>query len=173
MVPIKGSKFILRPWRLTDAASLQRHANNINVARFLFDRFPHPYTKADAERWVLAHQSKAVVTNLAIVIDDNAVGAIDFKQGDDIYRKSASIGYWLGEQYWGRGIATEAIRLIIPYAFYNFDIIRIQATVNGNNLASMRVLEKAGFTKEGIMKDAIIKGGEIMDEHLYAILKDA
>lgn len=171
MATIKGSKFILRPWRLTDAVSLQRHADNINIARFLFDRFPHPYTMVDAERWVLAHQSKAVITNLAIVIDDNAVGAIDFKQGEDIYRKNASIGYWLGEQYWGKGIVTEAIQLVVPYAFYNFDITRIQATVNGNNPASIRVLDKAGFTKEGIMKDAIIKHGEIMDEHLYAILK--
>ncbi|MFC0518195.1 GNAT family N-acetyltransferase [Mucilaginibacter angelicae] len=171
MAPIKGSTFILRSWRLTDAPSLQHHADNANIYRFLFDRFPNPYTMADAERWVLAHQSKAVITNFAIVINDSAVGAIDFKQGDDIYRKNATLGYWLGEEYWGKGIITEAVKLFIPYAFQNFNITRIQATVNGNNQASMRVLEKAGFTKEGIMRDAIIKGGEVMDEHLYAILK--
>jgi RimJ/RimL family protein N-acetyltransferase len=168
---LKGNGFTLREWRSVDVQSLQQQANNINISRFLFDRFPHPYTVADAEKFVSGHQNQYRLTNFVIAVNGSLAGVIEFKPGEDVYSKRAQLGYWLGEDFWGRGIMTEAIKLITGYTFEHFDLVRIQATVNSNNLASMRVLEKAGFVKEGILKNGIVKYGEVMDEHLYALLK--
>lgn len=168
---LKGNGFILREWLDDDVLSLQRQANNINISRFLFDRFPHPYTITDAEKFVSGHQNQYHLTNFVIAVDGKLAGVIELKPGEDIYSKRAQLGYWLGEEFWGRGIMTEAIKLITGYAFEHFGLARIQATVNGNNPASMRVLEKAGFKKEGILQNGIVKYGEVMDEHLYALLK--
>jgi len=167
---LSGTNFHLRAWLPGDAESLQRQANNKNISDYLFDRFPHPYNIGDAEKFISAHQGQDPITVFAVIVDQNAVGGVEFRRGSDIYRKTASLGYWLGEAFWGKGIMTEAVRLITAYVFGNFNIIRIQATVNGNNPASMRVLEKAGFVKEGVLKNAILKNGEIMDEHIYALL---
>ena len=107
------------------------------------------------------------------VIDVNGelagVAGIDFRE--DIYRKAPLLGYWLREDYWGKGIMTEAVKLVTAYAFTNFDIVRLQAGVLGNNSRSMRVLEKAGFIKEGILKNNIIKNGAVLDEHIYGLVK--
>jgi len=168
---LKGTTFILRQWQAGDEISLQQQANNSHISRYLFDRFPYPYTLADAKNWVMTHNDQDPVTNFAIIINDQVAGAIEFSPDNDIHRKTAVLGYWLGQDFWSKGITTEAVALITNYAFKNSDIIRIQASVNDNNPASMRVLEKAGFKKEGILKNAIVKYNEIMDEHLYALLK--
>jgi RimJ/RimL family protein N-acetyltransferase len=168
---LKGSIFTLRGWQPADARSLQQHADNENISRYLFDKFPYPYHISDAEKFISGHQNQNPVTCFAIVIGNNAVGGIEFRQGVDIHRKGGILGYWLGESYWGRGLMTEAVSLVIEYVFENLDVIRVESTVNGNNPASMRVLEKAGFKKEAILKNAIIKNGEILDEHLFALLK--
>jgi ribosomal-protein-alanine N-acetyltransferase len=168
---LKGSIFSLREWQIGDAQSLQQQANNKNISAYLFDSFPFPYTLNDAKKFVLNHINQSPITNFAIIIDNKVAGGIEFKPGIDVYRKKASLGYWLGQDFWGRGIMTEAIKLVTNYAFEDFDIIRIQATVNENNPASMRVLEKAAFAKEATMKNAIIKYGKVMDEYLFALLK--
>lgn len=168
---LKGSVFTLREWQSGDEQFLQEQANNRNISCYLFDRFPYPYTFNDAEKYVSSHLNQNPLTNFAIIIDGNVAGGIEFKPGKDIYRKSALLGYWIGQTFWDRGIMTEAVKQITGYAFENFDIIRIQATVNANNPASMRVLEKAGFKKEGVLKKGIVKYEEIMDEHLYALVK--
>lgn len=154
-----------------DEIALQRNADNKNVSMFLFDRFPYPYTMEDAEKWVETHLNQYPVCNFVIDVNGGVAGVIEFKLGDDIHRKCTTLGYWLGEPYWGRGIMTEAVKLVTGYAFKNFDIIRMQAMVNDNNPASQRVLEKAGFAREGIFKSAIIKDGHIIDEHCFALLK--
>jgi len=168
---LKGSIFTLRGWQPADAQSLQQQADNKNISNYLFDRFPYPYTIMDAEKFISDQQGRNPVTNFAIIINNKVAGGIELKPGTDIYRKTASLGYWLGEIFWGRGIMTEAVKRMTSYAFEKFGIIRLQAGVNGNNIASMRVLEKAGFKKEAILKSAIIKNGEILDEHLFALLK--
>lgn len=168
---LKGPDFILRGWKIGDEISLQKCANNKNVSRFLFDRFPFPYTIDDAELWVSMNVRQHRVSNFVIDIEGEVAGAIEFKPGDDVHRKNADLGYWLAEQFWGRGIMTEAVNLIIKYAFENFELIRIQSAVNNNNPASMRVLEKAGFKKEGVLKNAIFKDGMVMDEHIFGICK--
>ena len=169
---LKGTQFILREWKKGDEIALQKHANNKNISRFLFDRFPNPYTLADAKEFVSGHLNQNPLRNFVISINDEVAGVIEFKPGLDIYRKTAVLGYWLGEPFWGNGIMTEAIALITGYAFKNFELLRIQSHVNANNPASMRVLEKAGFKKEGILKKAIFKDGVIMDEHVYGLCKE-
>jgi [ribosomal protein S5]-alanine N-acetyltransferase len=168
---LKGTGFTLRNWKKGDEASLQKHADNPNVSRFLMDRFPSPYTMEDAKWWVNNWAEQNPVINFAIAIDDKAAGGIGLEPRDDIYYKTGLLGYWLGEEFWGRSIMTEAVKLVTAYGFEHLDIIRIQAGIISKNRTSMRVLEKAGYAKEGILKNAVIKNGEILDEHVYAILK--
>lgn len=168
---IKGDGFILRELRLADAKSLQKHADNPRVFDALLDRFPSPYKLTDAFDFIGLAMADKVQTKFAIVINHEVAGVIGIDLRVDIYRKSALIGYWLGQEHWGKGIMHKAVKQVVDYGFAKLDIVRLQAGVLGNNPKSMRVLEKAGFVKEAICKNAIIKNGLILDEHLYAILK--
>jgi len=150
---------------------MQKHADNPNVYSFLMDRFPHPYTMDAAIGWIGQMLTQDPQVNFAIDVDGMAVGVIGLEIREDVYRKSALLGYWISETLWGKGIMPKAIKLITAYAFENLGLIRIQAGVLSNNPRSMRVLEKAGFTLDGILKNNIIKNGVIMDEYIYAALK--
>lgn len=167
---IKGKGFILRAWKAEDAKSLQKHADNTRISDFLLDRFPSPYTMEDAVNWIGLMQNQDPLVNFAIDVDGFAVGVVGLELRGDVYRKTALLGYWIAEEFWGRGIMPQAVKLIANYALKNLDIIRIQAGILSNNSKSMRVLEKAGFTKEGILRKSIVKKGIILDEHLYAIV---
>lgn len=168
---LQGNGFILRNWKADDAEALQKHADNTNISDFLFDRFPSPYTLAEAHHFIGLKINQDPMTNFVIAVNDEVAGVIGLDFREDIYRKAPLLGYWLSEQLWGKGIMPQAIKLIVDYGFRHLDIVRIQAGVLGNNPRSMRVLEKAGFIKEGILKNAIIKNGAILDEHIYAVLK--
>jgi RimJ/RimL family protein N-acetyltransferase len=171
-VEILLGHLLLREWRRGDEAWLVRHANNPKVAQNLRDRFPHPYTLDDANRWIAHASAEDPVTNFAIVADGEAVGGIGVLRQQDVDRRSVEIGYWLGEAYWGRGFATDAVCAVTEYAFANFDICRIYATVFESNPASVRVLEKAGYTCEGRLRNAVTKDGRTMDSLLYALVKE-
>ena len=158
--------FILRKWQSGDEQSLAENANNYKVWKNLKDIFPHPYTITDAYEWVNIASDSA--ENFAIVVEDKAVGGIGVLLKDDIYRKNAEIGYWLGEPYWGNKIISTAIVDIVNYTFANYDIHRIYAGVFEYNIPSMRVLEKADFEKEAILKQSLTKEGKLYDEHIYA-----
>lgn len=163
----------LRPWALTDIPSVAKHANNPRIACFLRDVFPHPYTASDAEGYVqmcIQNEQKAQLCR-AIVIGGEAVGSIGVFVGSDVYRKSAELGYWLAEPYWGQGIMRHAVREICAQAFRQFDIVRIYAEPFAHNIGSRRVLEHAGFTLEGVMKNGVCKGGQLHDYCMYALLK--
>ena len=149
----------------------KKHADNTNISDFLLDRFPSPYTLDDAVNWIKMMQYQDPIVIFSIAIDGNVAGGIGLELREDVYRKAPLLGYWLGQEYWGRGIMTGAVKLITDYAFTYLDIIRIQAGVLGNNPRSMRVVEKAGFIKEGVLKNNIIKNGVILDEHIYAVVK--
>jgi len=164
---IKGGQFTLRRWQLADAPALQKHADNPKVPAYLLDRFPSPYSLADADAFISLMMSQPAITNFAIEINGEVAGGIGLDFREDVYRKSPLIGYWLSEQYWGRGIMTEAVKLVTDYAFNNFDIICVMAFIFGKNRGSMRVLEKAGYIQQGVLKQSVIKAGEIMDEHVY------
>jgi [ribosomal protein S5]-alanine N-acetyltransferase len=161
----------LRAWAAGDEVSLVRHANNRNVWRNLRDAFPHPYTAADAKRWIETANPTTPITNFAIVVDGAAVGGIGLVLREDVFRRSAEIGYWLGEEFWGRGIATEAVRAVTDYAFATFDLCRLYAGVFDWNPASSRVLEKAGYELEARMKKSVTKDGETIDELIYSIVR--
>ena len=166
---LKLARCTLRPWRVGDEASLVRNANNRRVWRNL-SRLPHPYTRQDAEAWITRASAHVPVVDFAIVVDGAAVGGIGIELGRDVFLRSAEVGYWLGEPYWGRGIATEALRAVTEYAFGTFDLCRLQAGVFEWNPASMRVLERSGFTREGLLKASILKDGHIIDQVLYALV---
>ncbi len=168
---IRLSKSVLRGFQFGDENSLQYHANNINVWNNVRDSFPHPYLRSDAVNWISAHHQLINPHNLAISVDDLVVGGIGIIPDKDIYKINAEIGYWLGEEFWGEGIMTEAIETMVLYVFEKFEFSRLYAGVFETNPASMRVLEKAGFKKEAIHQKSILKNGRILDEHYYSILK--
>jgi len=168
---IKLSKSVLRAWKPGDEPSLVRHANSRTIWRNLRDAFPHPYTLVDAKRWIDVANPTTPVTNFAIVVDGAAVGAIGLVLREDVFRRSAEMSYWLGEEFWDRGIVTEAVRAVTDYAFEKFDLCRVYAGVFEWNPASMRVLEKAGYELECRMKKSVTKDGETIDELIYAVVR--
>lgn len=168
---LRLSKSVIRPWRWGDETSIVRHANNYRIWRNLRDRFPHPYSIEDAKYWIELTATETPQTSFAIEVDGEAVGGIGLVLRDDIYRCSAEIGYWLGEDYWGRGIATEAVVALTEWAFDEFSLHRIYAGVLEWNAPSMRVLEKAGYRLEARFRNAIIKEGMVMDEFVYAVVR--
>ena len=161
----------LRRFRPEDVASVARHANDREVWINLRDRFPHPYTLDDARAWIDRLVAQPVATDFAIEVDGRAVGAIGFVAGDDVSRGTAEIGYWLGREYWGRGIASAAVRALTANLLARPEFRRLHATVFAWNLASARVLEKAGYTLEGRLRSAITKDGRTADGLLYAIVR--
>jgi RimJ/RimL family protein N-acetyltransferase len=161
--------FKLRPWRFDDLDSLLKQANNPNIARFMSDAFPHPYTREAGEGFIAFATKDDPIHIFAIEIDGLAVGGIGIHPQGDIMRKNAELGYWLGEAFWGKGIITDAIKEIVQFAFATYDINRIFARPFGNNPASARVLEKAGFRFETKFEKTIFKNGEYLDELFYAI----
>lgn len=163
--------FILRPWQTDDLESLVENANNPNIARFMTDAFPHPYT-AESGRSFLAFATQGNPIHIfAIEVDGKAAGGIGIHPQSDIMRKNAELGYWLGEKYWGRGIITRAIPEMLAFAFKTYDITRVYARPFGNNPASARVLEKTGFVLEATIKKNIFKNGELLDELIYGYRK--
>jgi ribosomal-protein-alanine N-acetyltransferase len=164
---------VFRSWRSRDVDALCRHANDRAVWRGLLDRFPHPYTASDAERWIsLNHATLSAPLNFAIELDGEAIGGVGLDRRQDVFQGTAEIGYWVAKAYWGRGIATAAATFICDYAFGTFPLERLQAGVFGGNRASARVLEKAGFTFEGCLRRAVRKEGKVMDLLMYARLRD-
>lgn len=168
---IKFSHGVLRPWDWEDAQALVALANNPRIAGNLRDAFPHPYTPADADRWLTVANKYEPPRNFALVVEGGVAGGLGLVLREDVYRRSMEIGYWLGEPFWGRGIMTAAVQATVDYAFENFDICRLFAGVFEGNVASTRVLEKAGFTFEARLRQTITKNGRTRDELVYAIVR--
>ncbi|WP_437678626.1 GNAT family N-acetyltransferase [Sorangium sp. So ce131] len=163
----------LRPWTPADADALARSANDRRIWANLRDRFPHPYTRADAEGWIAFCAGRPDPgENLAIVVAGEVAGAIGLERFGDVHRHTAEIGYWLGAAYWGRGLATEAVVALTRYGFESLELERIQAPVFDWNVASARVLEKAGYTLEGRMRRHVVKDGRLADALLYARIRE-
>lgn len=158
----------VRDWEWADKTSLVRHANNRNIWRNLLDRFPHPYTEADAESWFTLLERMSPRIHWALEINGEAVGGIGVDPGQGTNAKAAHFGYWLGESYWGRGIMSAAVRATVEYVFSSTDLVRLEAPVFEWNPASMRVLQKCGFVREGVLRKSVSKDGELIDTVLYA-----
>ena len=169
MNELKLEHCTIRDWRFSDARSLAKHANNRNVWLTLRDRFPHPYTIEDAESFLeRATSERGSEKVFCIDIDGAAVGGIGMIPGEDVYRLAAEFGYWLAEEFWGKGIMSEVVPAFVNYCFEKFSLTRMFAAAYANNPASARVLEKAGFVFEGRLRKNVIKDGKILDSLLYA-----
>jgi [ribosomal protein S5]-alanine N-acetyltransferase len=166
-------KIELVKWSRRDIDGLVKYANNINVWNMLRDMFPHPYTTGDAEQWIKINESISPAENFAIHLDGTVVGGAGIILKNDIYRKNAEIGYWIGEPFWGKGIGTHVVRQLTDYAFSNFDVNRIYAEVFSNNMVSMKVLAKNGYHEEAIHRKSIIKNHQLLDAHLWVKLISA
>jgi [ribosomal protein S5]-alanine N-acetyltransferase len=171
-------QFILRPWTIDDLDHIVKFANNKKIADNLTDAFPHPYAREDGISYINTfsqHPDRVQdpVRVFAIEVEGVACGSIGVFPQADIHRRNAEIGYWLAEEYWGKGIMTEAVKRTIEYGFDTFDIIRIFARPFSTNLASQRVLEKAGMKLEARFEKSLFKNGEFLDELVYSVLKPA
>ncbi len=161
--------FSLRPWSIDDLESLVKYGNNKNIANFMMDRFPHPYTIENGKQFIEFASKHKPLHMFAIEINGEACGGIGLHPQEDIHCKNAELGYWLGEPFWGNGIITKAIVEMVDYGFRNFDVTRIFAKPFGNNLASQKVLEKAGFKFEARFEKTFYKNDEYLDELVYAM----
>jgi RimJ/RimL family protein N-acetyltransferase len=168
---LRSSACIVRTYRPEDAPISARYGNNRKIWLNLRDRFPHPYTEENGRAYIAYLLSQPTQTSFAIDVGGEAVGGISLHPGNDVERLSAEIGYWLGEPLWGRGITTAAIVLLTRHAFAELGFIRIFAVPFVRNAASLRALEKAGFQREGHLRQSAIKDGVIEDQYMYAALK--
>lgn len=168
-LPLTNGK--IRQWKSSDELALAKHANNYNIWINLRNSFPYPYNLQDAQNWILLVNATQPITNFAIEINGEAVGGISLILQPDVYSKSAEIGYWLSENFWNRGIITEALKILTEYSFTAFDLERMYAAVFEWNHKSGRVLEKAGYFYEGRLQKSVYKNGQLIDSLLYARLK--
>lgn len=166
--------FILREWKHEDAEAVSQAADNPDIAKNLRNTFPSPYTVEDAEWYIndcISKEGKNQMTR-AIAVGGKAVGSIGIFIKDDVYEKSGELGYWLSEDCWRQGITSRAVKMICREAFQKFDIIRIFAEPFDCNEGSKGVLEKAGFTYEGTMRNGIYKNGKIHSYCMYSLLRE-
>ena len=164
----------IRKWELSDAKDLAAALSNKKVQDNLRDGLPYPYTEQDGKEFISAMLSadENETFAFAITVDDMVIGSIGiFRQGN-IHRQTAELGYYIAEEYWGKGIMTEAVKQICEYVFANSDIIRIYAEPFAYNIASCRVLEKVGFQYEGTLRSNAVKNSKVIDMKMYSLLKE-
>ena len=158
----------IRPLKISDKNQLASLANNKKIWDNVRNFLPHPYSEDDALFFINLTMDEDPQVNFGIEYKGQLCGAIGLVLLQDVYSHTAELGYWLGEPFWGKGIATNAINLITQYGFEVLNLRRIHAGIFDFNIASMKALEKNGFVKEGISRKAIIKNGVVCDEHRYA-----
>ena len=166
-------KISIRKWKIEDAASLAKVLSNKNILKNLRDGLPYPYTERDAADYINAMLSADDNDTFAyaVCVDDVAVGSVGAFRQNNIHYRTAELGYYLDEEYWGKGIMTEAVKLLCKKIFEENDILRIYAEPFSSNIGSRRVLEKSGFVLEGIMRSNAVKDGKVRDMAMYSIIK--
>ncbi len=164
----KIGEHIIRDWQIEDAPCLAKYANNRKIWMNLRDAFPHPYSLQDAEAFISGVNESDPTTVFAIATQSEAIGGIGLVPGTDVHRLTAEMGYWLAEPFWGKGIMTEAVKALTAFATRDLKLHRIFAEPYTTNPASARVLEKAGFIREGILRSNVFKDGKILDQFLYS-----
>jgi RimJ/RimL family protein N-acetyltransferase len=172
-VELRAGSTVVREWREADAEPLTLQANDRRVWLGLRDAFPHPYGIEDARRFIGMARRRSPQTYFAIEVDGRVAGGIGYTEHSDVERVGAEVGYWLGWEFWGRGVATTALRLLTEHAFrVNPGLRRLYAVPYSSNPASARVLAKVGYQREGTLRQSAIKDGQILDQWMYAILRD-
>ena len=170
-----GTKVILRPYAASDAAAVHKNADNPLIAKYMRNLFPNPYTLADAEGWITIATASLPLRNFAIcrASDGSHAGGIGLKPLGDVESRTMEIGYWLGVDHWGAGLATEAVVAFTRWSFENIpELLRLEAGVFGDNHGSARVLEKAGYKHEGTRRKAGFKNGEAFDIRIFGVLRE-
>lgn len=165
-------KYIIRSWEIHDAPFIAKYANNRKIWLNLRDAFPYPYSLEDAEVFISSVIEADPVTIFAIATRSEAIGSIGLMLGKDVHRFTAEMGYWLAEPYWGKGIMTDAVQFLAAWAFRELKLHRISAEPYVTNAASHKVLEKAGFTREGVKRSSAFKEGKILDQFLYSQIRN-
>ena len=161
----------IRVFKKSDRTLLAKYANNNKFRKNLRDIMPYPYTLKDADSFIEIALLEDPTLTFAITLNKKIVGVCGLNLQTDIYRESCEIGYWVAEPFWGNGIATTALNLLTDYAFTTLEKERVYTGVFDYNLASQKVLEKCGYKKEGVFKNALIKDGKLYDEVRYARLR--
>lgn len=163
-------EYIIRDWQIEDAPSIAKYANNRKIWTNLRDAFPHPYRIQDAESFISRIIKTVPTTVFAIANQFEAIGSIGLMPGKDVHRYTAEMGYWLAEQFWGKGIMTKAVQSLADYAIHDLKMHRVFAEPYATNPASAKVLDKAGFTFEGILRSNVFKDGRVLDQYLYSYI---
>lgn len=164
---------VIREWRIQDAPDLVEAINNKKILDNLRDGLPYPYTVKDGEEFITAMLAadRESTYAFAITVDDKAVGSIGVFRCGNIHSRTAEMGYYIAEPYWGQGIGSAAVSQVCSHIFATTDIMRIFAEPFSYNTASCRILEKAGFQLEGILRRNAVKNGQVLDMKMYAIIK--
>ncbi|KAF7591701.1 hypothetical protein BBP40_001214 [Aspergillus hancockii] len=168
------NNYLIRPYHIGDIEAIAKEANNPQIARWLRNQFPQPYSLEEAKNWVSIANSSSPTLNFAICRqEDNVlVGSIGLTPKGDVYYRTMEIGYWLGQDHWGKGIATQALSALTRWAFENFGhILRLEAEIYEGNEASQRVLVKAGYELEGRRRKAAEKNGVVLDVLMFATFR--
>lgn len=163
----------IRKWMLSDAHQLASAINNKKVQDNLRDSLPYPYTEQDGEAYIseILSADDNETFAFAVTVDGKVVGSIGVFRQNNIHRQTGELGYYIAQEYWGKGIMTEAVKQTCKFVFKNSDIIRIYAEPFAYNTASCRVLEKAGFQYEGTLRSNAVKNGKVVDMKMYSLLK--
>lgn len=169
--PLLNGRVQLRPWQAGDLESLLVHANDAAVSRGLSTRFPYPYTRADGQAFLGGEVVDLRGPVLALVIEGQACGGIGVTRGSDERRHSASLGYWLGQRYWGQGIMSAVVGAYAPWVMAELGLCRLAAQVMAGNPASAQVVLKNGFDEEGTERQAVLKDGKLHDMRCFARLR--
>ena len=163
----------IRKWKVEDAEQLKDAINNKNILDNLRDGIPFPYTIEDAKEFIkqTLNAPKDSQYSWAILIDNKVIGSIGVFRKENIHYQTAEIGYYIAEEYWGKGIMTKVLKEVCNFIFNETDIIRIFAEPFSYNIASCKVLEKVGFEFEGTLRNNAIKNNKIIDMKMYSIIK--
>ena len=171
MIEIHFNEYTLRSLKEEDADSMSRNANDAEVSKYLRDSFPYPYKKENALQWIKFSLEQNVDLLLGIANKEEVIGGIGAHPNSDVHRFTAEVGFWLGKDYWNRGITSGALRAFCKYLFTNFNFNRLTANVFEGNEASKKVLEKCGFSLEGIHPESVYKNGKFTSHYSYGLLK--
>lgn len=163
-------EYIIRDWQVEDASSISKYANNKKIWLNLRDAFPHPYRLQDAKSFISKAIESHPTTNFAVANRSEAIGSIGLVIGKDVHRFTAELGYWLAEPFWGKGIMTQAVKTLTAYGIHELGMHRIYAEPYTTNPASARILEKAGFKRDGILHLNVFKNGKVLDQFLYSYI---
>lgn len=168
-------EYVIRTLEEDDLESSQRGANNHKISKWMFDTFPHPYTRQSAEDWFKICSAQSPRTDFAIARkgEKGVIGSVGLKLQKDMHRRTVEIGYWLAEEEWGKGIVPRAVKTFVAWTFKTMpEIERIESGIFGGNVPSSRVLQKAGFTEEGVRRKKIFKEGVFHDERMFSLLRE-